>query len=121
MKYTQIVSQIQDLKREAEKARKSELASVLKEIKRLISEYGIGPEDLGFTSAPNKASPRGGKRIKSRSNVVATKKSFRIGQKVPPKYQDDQGNTWTGRGKQPKWLVSALASGATLESLLITR
>ncbi|MFZ9811377.1 MAG: H-NS family nucleoid-associated regulatory protein, partial [Burkholderiaceae bacterium] len=27
--------------------------------------------------------------------------------------------TWTGRGKMPKWVSAALASGRSLESMLI--
>ncbi|TXC62157.1 H-NS histone family protein [Piscinibacter aquaticus] len=40
--------------------------------------------------------------------------------KVKPKYRDPQsGHTWTGRGLQPRWIKEALASGGTLERLLI--
>jgi len=37
--------------------------------------------------------------------------------KVLPKYRNPlpPGETWSGRGKQPKWLVKALASGHRLE------
>lgn len=41
------------------------------------------------------------------------------GQKVRAQYQnpDDSSRTWTGRGRQPKWVVDALASGKTLDDL----
>lgn len=29
-------------------------------------------------------------------------------------------NTWTGRGRQPNWLVAALKAGSALESFLVT-
>lgn len=59
-----------------------------------------------------------------------TRKSFRsskgtgqktTGTKVPPKYRNpaDASQTWTGRGKQPRWVVDAIAAGATLDSLRI--
>lgn len=32
-------------------------------------------------------------------------------------YRDDAGNSWTGRGPQPRWLKDALASGKSLESM----
>jgi DNA-binding protein H-NS len=32
-------------------------------------------------------------------------------------YRDGSGNSWTGRGPQPRWLKEALASGKTLEEL----
>ena len=38
---------------------------------------------------------------------------------LPVKYRDDNGNTWTGRGKKPTWLVSALAGGALLEDFAV--
>ena len=39
--------------------------------------------------------------------------------KVAPKYRDSGGNTWAGRGRQPRWLVAALKEGASLESLAV--
>lgn len=40
---------------------------------------------------------------------------------VPPKYRNpaDAAQTWTGRGRKPKWVVEALASGGTLDDFLI--
>ena len=32
-------------------------------------------------------------------------------------YRDGGGNSWTGRGPQPRWLKEALAAGKTLEEL----
>ena len=39
-----------------------------------------------------------------------------------PKYQhpDDPARTWSGRGRQPKWLGELLAQGMTLDDLRIT-
>jgi DNA-binding protein H-NS len=41
--------------------------------------------------------------------------------KVLPKYSNPSqpGETWSGRGKQPRWLVAALESGHKLEDFLI--
>lgn len=40
---------------------------------------------------------------------------------VAPRYRNpaNKEQTWTGRGKQPRWVVAALASGKTLEDLAI--
>lgn len=40
---------------------------------------------------------------------------------VAPRYINpaDQTQTWTGRGKQPRWVVEALAKGKKIEDLLI--
>lgn len=41
------------------------------------------------------------------------KVSTRIGTKVPPKYRNpaNPDQTWTGRGKRPRWFNDALAKG----------
>ena len=41
--------------------------------------------------------------------------------KVSPKYQNpaNESQTWTGRGRQPRWVVAALAGGKSLDDLLI--
>lgn len=40
---------------------------------------------------------------------------------VAPRYRDlnDANQTWTGRGKKPRWVLDALAKGKTLEDLAI--
>lgn len=40
---------------------------------------------------------------------------------VAPRYRnpDDSSETWTGRGKQPRWLAAKVAAGAKLEDFLI--
>jgi DNA-binding protein H-NS len=30
---------------------------------------------------------------------------------VPVKFRDDKGNTWSGRGREPKWMTEAIAQG----------
>ena len=40
---------------------------------------------------------------------------------VAPKYADDAGNTWSGRGRKPGWLKDALRSGKSLNDLLAPR
>lgn len=50
---------------------------------------------------------------------AAPKKSAKsASQKLPPKYKDDAGNSWTGRGTRPGWFKNALASGKKPEELL---
>lgn len=41
--------------------------------------------------------------------------------KVEPRYRNKANHeeTWTGRGKQPRWLVAEIEKGATLEDFLI--
>ena len=43
------------------------------------------------------------------------------GTKVAPKYRDpsNAANTWSGRGKQPRWLQAYTSSGRVLDDFLI--
>ena len=41
------------------------------------------------------------------------------GRKVPIKYRDRTGNTWAGRGAQPRWLRAKLKAGAKLEDFAV--
>jgi DNA-binding protein H-NS len=43
------------------------------------------------------------------------------GTKVPAKYRGPDGETWAGRGAQPKWLVRLLKQGKKLEDFLIKK
>jgi DNA-binding protein H-NS len=43
--------------------------------------------------------------------------------KVYPKYRNpkNRGETWAGRGKQPRWLATQLRAGKSLDDFLIRR
>jgi DNA-binding protein H-NS len=41
------------------------------------------------------------------------------GRKAPVKYRDRSGNTWAGRGAQPKWLRAKLKAGAKLRDFAV--
>ena len=44
------------------------------------------------------------------------------GVKVKPKYRDARtGDTWAGRGVQPRWLTAALKAGKKLDDYLIDK
>ena len=55
------------------------------------------------------------KELLDDSNGKSTKKP------VAPKYADPSNpeNTWTGRGRKPKWLVAALESGQSVEEFAL--
>lgn len=50
-----------------------------------------------------------------RKSMAATKAAIN----GPAKYADQNGNTWTGKGRRPKWLRDALATGKTLADLVV--
>lgn len=93
-RYKELQEQIAALQRQAEEVRQQEIAGAIAEIKAKMAEYGISLQDLG-------ASPRRRSRAKAA-----------VGQ---PRYRDPAtGETWTGKGRKPKWLVDALAQGKNL-------
>jgi DNA-binding protein H-NS len=56
----------------------------------------------------------------SRSSSGKTKKSNSSGNKVAAKYRNTStGETWSGRGLQPRWLKAALASGRKLSDFAV--
>ncbi len=84
--YKELLQQQQALALEIEQARKREISDAVTQVRNLISEFGLSERDV-FPSS------RGGTR------------GPRAGGKVAPKYRDPAtGQTWTGRGKAPKWI-----------------
>jgi DNA-binding protein H-NS len=50
------------------------------------------------------------------------RKSKLKGRKVPPKYRSRSGETWSGRGARPRWLVAAMKKGGKkLDAFLIDK
>lgn len=78
-------------------AKERERTEVRQKMMQMVEESGFSFGDL-FSSG------RGGK-----SGKVAVKYRNR----------DNPAETWTGRGRQPKWLVAALKKGARLQDFAI--
>ncbi|HEX5123657.1 MAG TPA: H-NS histone family protein [Rhodanobacteraceae bacterium] len=95
-------AQLTDLIQRA-KARQDELArekatKLRAKISAMVKAEGFAIEDV-FGGTGRRAMPR----------------------KVKPKYRNpiDPSQTWTGRGKRPRWYSAALASGKKEKDLLI--
>ncbi|RDK01824.1 H-NS family nucleoid-associated regulatory protein [Paraburkholderia lacunae] len=85
--YADLKAQIAKLQAQAEEARRTEIDNVIADIRQKIAEYGLSAQDLGFAVAAKRGRP--------------PKKA-----PLPAKYQDPKsGNTWSGRGKPPKWIA----------------
>ena len=55
-------------------------------------------------------------------NGAGGRTSAMKGVKVKPKYRDARtGDTWAGRGVQPRWLTAALKTGKKLDDYLIDK
>ncbi len=76
---------------------------------------GRPPKAAAKTAAKAGRKPAKAKTTAKKSKAPKDKRSV-----VAPKYRDSAtGATWTGRGKQPKWLAAALASGKKIDDFKI--
>lgn len=97
--YSELMAQAQALMAQAEQARKSELASVVADIKAKMKEFGITVGDLGGVGA------KGAAKTKS---------------KAPAKFKGPNGELWAGGpGRKPEWVREILASGKNIEDFRI--
>ena len=91
-----LMAQKEALERQIEQTKSSERGAAIDKVKALMAEYGLTPADLGPRSG--KSSPKKGKSGG--------------GGKVAAKYRNaSTGESWSGRGLQPRWLKAAIASG----------
>lgn len=93
--------------REIQKRRTKAQEEGLKKIKLIAAEYGLTATEL-----------RG---ISSAKLSVTRKKAAKKTGPVAPKYRDPSNaeNTWTGRGRKPKWVETFLNGGGRLEQITI--
>ena len=96
----ELLAQKEALDREIENTKKQARTEAVAKVRALMSEYGLTVADLS---------------TKSTGKVGA-----RTGGKVAVKYRDTStGDTWSGRGLQPKWLKAALASGRSISEFAL--
>ena len=90
--------------------KQKEVEGVVARIKEAIQTYGLSAADLGLSAT--RASGR-------KSRGTDPKKSSKGGSGASPRFRDESGNTWVGRGPRPQWLRDALASGKQLQDFAI--
>ena len=83
--YKELLKQQEALALQVEEARKREISDAVTQGRQMVSEFGLTERDV-FPSGRRSGGTR-------------------TGGKVAPKYRDPAtGQTWTGRGKAPKWI-----------------
>ncbi len=82
--YAEYVEQIAKLQSLAEVARQDEIAGAVQQIKSLMQQYGISIDDISSGRRP--------RMVISKGPVAAQFKN------------PETGDTWTGRGRAPRWL-----------------
>ena len=74
----------------------------------------------GSTGARKGPKAKQGRRKKTAAKSAAKGRAKgAAGVKVPAKYRGPAGETWSGRGKQPRWLAALVAEGRTPTEFLI--
>lgn len=111
-----IEKEIQKLQKQAQALHAKRRGPIINSILKSMREYEITPEDIA--AAYNQKKPaRAATAVKKSSPSRAAAK-----RPVPPKYRHSEtGETWTGRGKPPRWITNAEAEGKTRDDFLIAK
>ena len=97
-----LLAQRAEIEKQIADAQREEHASAVAKVKALMTEFGLTTADIsGRAGAPRTGAPRPVSKVAPKFRNAAT------------------GDTWSGRGLQPKWLKAAVASGAKLEDFAI--
>ena len=100
----ELLAQKAELEKQILETQRNERAEAINRVRALMAEHGLSAADIAFKSS---ASAKSGNKSGST-------------QKVAPKYRNPEtGETWTGRGLQPKWLKAAIAGGAKLPDFAV--
>jgi DNA-binding protein H-NS len=94
-----LLAQKAELERKIAAAQKEARLEAIAKVKALMAEYGLTAADLNVKTPARKGS--GGGKVAAKYRNAAT------------------GETWSGRGLQPKWLKAAIASGRKLEEFAV--
>jgi DNA-binding protein H-NS len=109
-----IEKEIDKLRKRAEALQSKRRKPVITSIIRSMRQYDITPEDIAAAFGKPAAGAAAGRKRAAAPGAAPVKRS------VAPKYRHPKtGETWSGRGKPPRWLVAAEADGATRDSFRI--
>lgn len=135
-KYAQLRQQIEKLELEAEQIRATAIKGVIEQIKSLMSEHGIGLDDIRGAITRRRGRPPGKKNKPAAATVAKGKKARKArgrprakakstaaspGKKPAAKYRSptDRKLSWSGRGRTPNWVRAWVESGKKLEDLRV--
>ena len=108
----QMEFQANELRRKTEELRAQHSSLIIDRIKKVVADLQIAPQQIY-----GQLDVASWKSFDARSS--GEERTVRRRAPAAPKYQDAHGNTWSGRGKRPRWFDAALRSGKTPEDLLI--
>lgn len=90
---------LEQIPAEIKRRQKEEMAKVRKEVEALLQARGFSMDDLVGEST---------KDSKDKKPVA-----------IKYRHPQDASLSWTGRGRQPRWVVDYLANGGSLEQLAV--
>ena len=95
-------------------AKRPAITKVRAQLTKLARTQGYSVEELFGGGAPARG------RAASKATKAPAKAVRKLG-KVAPKYRNPANpkETWTGRGKQPRWLAALTTKGKKVEEFLI--
>ena len=106
MTYHELLEQRQALDAQIAEALRAESGEAISTVRKLISDYALTETDCGF-SPP---------WIDEETKVEKQPRK-----PVPVKYVSQKGETWSGRGRAPKWLQDIENAGGSREHYSITK
>jgi DNA-binding protein H-NS len=99
---SELLAQKAALEKQIADVQREEKSSAIAQVKTIMSQYGLSLSDLsGRASGPSARGPKAGGKVAAKYRDAAT------------------GDSWSGRGLQPKWLKSALAAGRQLSDFAV--
>jgi DNA-binding protein H-NS len=103
----EVLAKIEELKQQAESMIANEKAAIVADMKSKIEKYKITASDLGLV-AQYQSIPLSGQKVKKLAEA---------------KYQNplDTSQTWSGKGRRPKWFIDLLGSGESEEYYTIKK
>lgn len=108
-----IEKEISKLQKKAEALHTKRRKPIIASIVASMREYSITPEEVATAFSGAAKAPRAAAGRKAASPAVK--------RQVAPKYRHpSSGETWSGRGKAPRWLAAEEAAGKNRNAFLIS-
>lgn len=97
----ELLAQKAAIEKQIADAQREEKSSAIAQVKALMAQHGLTMADLSARAPAATRGPKSGGKVAAKYRNAAT------------------GETWSGRGLQPKWLKAALADGKQLADFAV--
>ena len=97
----ELLEQKAAIEKQIAEAQRQARSDAVAKVRAMMTEYGLTAADLTAKTSPRAAAAGAGRKVAAKYRNNAT------------------GESWSGRGLQPKWLKAALASGSQLTDFAV--